>query len=33
MGNRRVEVTEFIARARARKVEPEDAFARFLELR
>jgi transcriptional regulator with XRE-family HTH domain len=31
-GNRRVDVTEFIAWARACKVDPEDAFAHFLEL-
>lgn len=31
-GNRRVDVAEFVAWARACKVEPEEAFARFLEL-
>jgi transcriptional regulator with XRE-family HTH domain len=31
-GNRRVDVAEFIAWARACAVEPEDAFARFLEM-
>ncbi len=31
-GNRRVDVTEFIAWARACKVDPEDAFARLLDL-
>jgi transcriptional regulator with XRE-family HTH domain len=31
-GNRRVDVAEFIAWARACKVEPEDAFRRLLEL-
>jgi hypothetical protein len=29
-GNRRVDVTEFIAWAKACSVDPEDAFARFL---
>jgi hypothetical protein len=31
-GNRRVDVTEFAARARACGVEPAEAFSRFLEL-
>jgi transcriptional regulator with XRE-family HTH domain len=31
--NRRVDVTEFIAWARACEVDPQIAFARFLELR
>jgi hypothetical protein len=30
--NRRVDVTEFVAWARACKVDPADAFNRFLEL-
>jgi transcriptional regulator with XRE-family HTH domain len=31
--NRRVDVTEFIAWVRACKVDPEEAFRRFLDLR
>lgn len=31
-GNRRVDVTEFVAWAKAWGLEPTDAFARFLEL-
>jgi hypothetical protein len=32
-GNRRVDVTEFVAWARACELDPREAFARFLDLR